>query len=144
MKAISRKSGRLVRRGESGAIANFGKKHRAYPRTDENRNSIHLPTCNPNLLILLRTEPDCIQPVFFAQIAMKTQEELNALKEDVETVSRKLYELNDDELAVVSGGHDINYELIRQLLEIIFAPVKEDTSCRYPFLYRKRVLWLRN
>ena len=68
MKAISRKSGRLVRRGESGAIANFGKKHRAYPRTDENRNSIHLPTCNPNLLILLRTEPDCIQPVFFAQI----------------------------------------------------------------------------
>ena len=56
----------------------------------------------------------------------KTQEELNALKEDVETVSRKLYELNDDELAVVSGGHDINYELIRQLLEIIFAPVKED------------------
>ena len=47
---------------------------------------------------------------------MKTVEELNALKEDVETVSRKLYELNDDELAVVSGGHDINYELIRQLL----------------------------
>ena len=36
---------------------------------------------------------------------MKTQEELNALKEDVETVSRKLYELNDDELAVVSGGN---------------------------------------
>ena len=57
---------------------------------------------------------------------MKTVEELNALKEDVETVSRKLYELNDDELTVVSGGHDINYELIRQLLEIIFAPVKED------------------
>ena len=57
---------------------------------------------------------------------MKTQEELNALKEDVETVSRKLYELNDDELTVVSGGHDINYELIRQLLEIIFAPVKEN------------------
>ena len=57
---------------------------------------------------------------------MKTVEELNALKEDVETVSRKLYELNDDELAAVSGGHDINYELIRQLLEIIFAPVKED------------------
>ena len=57
---------------------------------------------------------------------MKTQDELNALKEDVETVSRKLYELNDDELTVVSGGHDINYELIRQLLEIIFAPVKEN------------------
>ena len=59
-------------------------------------------------------------------LGMKTQEELNALKEDVETVSRKLYELNDDELTVVSGGHDINYELIRQLLEIIFAPVKEN------------------
>ena len=35
---------------------------------------------------------------------MKTKEELNALKEEVETVSRKLHELNDKELAQVSGG----------------------------------------
>ena len=35
---------------------------------------------------------------------MKTKEELNALKEEVETVSRKLHELTDEELAQVSGG----------------------------------------
>ena len=34
----------------------------------------------------------------------KTKEELNALKEGVETVSRKLHELSDDELELVSGG----------------------------------------
>ena len=35
---------------------------------------------------------------------MKTKEELNALKEEVETVSRKLHELTEEELAQVSGG----------------------------------------
>ena len=35
---------------------------------------------------------------------MKTKEELNALKEEVETVSKKLRELTEDELAQVSGG----------------------------------------
>ena len=35
---------------------------------------------------------------------MKTKEELNALKEEVETVSRKLKELTDEELAQVAGG----------------------------------------
>ena len=35
---------------------------------------------------------------------MKTKEELNALKEEVEAVSRKLHELTEEELAQVSGG----------------------------------------
>ena len=35
---------------------------------------------------------------------MKTIEELNALKEEVEAVSRKLHELTDEELEQVSGG----------------------------------------
>ena len=35
---------------------------------------------------------------------MKTKEELNALKEEVETVSRKLHELTDEELEQVSVG----------------------------------------
>ena len=35
---------------------------------------------------------------------MKTKEELNALKEEVETVSRKLHELTEEELEQVSGG----------------------------------------
>ena len=35
---------------------------------------------------------------------MKTKEELNALKEEVETVSKKLHELTEEELSQVSGG----------------------------------------
>ena len=35
---------------------------------------------------------------------MKSKEELNALKEEVETVSKKLHELTEEELAQVSGG----------------------------------------
>ena len=35
---------------------------------------------------------------------MKTKEELNALKEEVETVNRKRHELTDEELEKVSGG----------------------------------------
>ena len=35
---------------------------------------------------------------------MKTKEELNALKEEVKALNRKLSELNEDELAQVCGG----------------------------------------
>ena len=35
---------------------------------------------------------------------MKTKEELNSLKEEVETVIKKLHELTDEELAQVVGG----------------------------------------
>ena len=35
---------------------------------------------------------------------MKTKEELSALKEEVETVSKKLHELTDEELEQVVGG----------------------------------------
>ena len=35
---------------------------------------------------------------------MKTPEELNALKEEVETLNKKLHELTDEELAQVTGG----------------------------------------
>ena len=35
---------------------------------------------------------------------MKTEEELNALKEEVETVNKKLAELSEDELMQVTGG----------------------------------------
>ena len=38
---------------------------------------------------------------------MKTKEELNALKEEVETLNRKLHELSDEELAQVSGGETV-------------------------------------
>ena len=35
---------------------------------------------------------------------MKTQEELNALKEEVVTLNEKLHELTEEELAQVTGG----------------------------------------
>ena len=35
---------------------------------------------------------------------MKTKEELNALKEEIEALSKKLAELNEEELAEVAGG----------------------------------------
>ena len=35
---------------------------------------------------------------------MKTKEELNALKEEVETMNEKLHELTDEELEQVVGG----------------------------------------
>ena len=35
---------------------------------------------------------------------MKTKEELNTLKEEVETVSKKLHELSEEELEKVNGG----------------------------------------
>ena len=35
---------------------------------------------------------------------MKTKEELNALKEEFEALNRKLAELTEDELKLVSGG----------------------------------------
>ena len=35
---------------------------------------------------------------------MKTEEELNALKEEIETLNKKLAELNEEELTQVCGG----------------------------------------
>ena len=35
---------------------------------------------------------------------MKTKEELNALKGEVETLNKKLHELTEEELAEVTGG----------------------------------------
>ena len=40
---------------------------------------------------------------------MKT-EELNALKEEVETLNKKLAELTEEELAQVSGGTDVPHQ----------------------------------
>ena len=38
---------------------------------------------------------------------MKTKEELNTQKEEVETVNKKLHELTEEELAQVTGGFTI-------------------------------------
>ena len=40
---------------------------------------------------------------------MKTKEELNALKEEVETLNKKLAELSEEELAQVTGGASVPF-----------------------------------
>ena len=39
---------------------------------------------------------------------MKTKEELNALKNEVETLNKKLAELTEDELKMVNGGFGVS------------------------------------
>ena len=51
---------------------------------------------------------------------MKTNEELNALKEEVETVSKKLHELNEEELSQVSGGFE---NLIKLITGLVATPI---------------------
>ena len=48
----------------------------------------------------------------------KTQEELNALKEEVEAVSRKLHELTEDELKQVTGGTGPVFQLADKKLSV--------------------------
>ena len=43
----------------------------------------------------------------------KTKDELNALKEEAETLNRKLHELTDEELEQVSGGTCDSYPLLQ-------------------------------
>ena len=58
---------------------------------------------------------------------MKTPEELNALKEEVEAVNKKLAELTDEELALISGGLvpivDIKHDFGPSVFE---PPVRDD------------------
>ena len=51
---------------------------------------------------------------------MKTKEELNALKNEVKTLNKKLAELSEEELKEVSGGLvPIPYLDIRPIAEVI-------------------------
>ena len=59
----------------------------------------------------------------------KTQEELNALKEEVETLNIKLKELTDEELAQVTGGN-IEQEL-KNLAKQHFLLEKESTGEKF-------------
>ena len=59
---------------------------------------------------------------------MKTKEELNALKEEIEALNRKLADMTEDEMKQVSGGiwpHDehvlaVSFDSPRIILEIQF------------------------
>ena len=43
---------------------------------------------------------------------MKTKDELNALREEVESLSKKLAELSEEELMQVTGGFGSDYDIV--------------------------------
>ncbi len=72
---------------------------------------------------------------------MKSKEELTALKEEVETLNKRLDELTDEELAQVSGGDGKNKLLFTKETEKGWTtPLKEQKH----FLRKKRCFlpWL--
>ena len=73
---------------------------------------------------------------------MKTKEELNALKEEVETVSRKLHELTDEELEQVTGGN-IEQE-IKNLAKQHFQIEEESTGEIFKDFLEKYARYYRN
>ena len=53
---------------------------------------------------------------------MKTKEELNALKEEVEALNKKLAELTEEELAEVTGGQQYDINIYKNDIENNFTP----------------------
>ena len=51
---------------------------------------------------------------------MKTNEELNALKEEVETLNKKLAALSEEELEQVNGGLKLDPERLRKKVEDVY------------------------
>ena len=62
---------------------------------------------------------------------MKTKEELNALKEEVEALNKKLAELTDEELAQVSGG--LGFDRIIGTKRLIDPVVLETADGKHDF-----------
>lgn len=60
---------------------------------------------------------------------MKTKEELNELKEEVETVGKKLHELTEEELAEVTGGFNLKFSCGQWALRP--GPFPFDDDCRF-------------
>lgn len=52
----------------------------------------------------------------------KAQEELKAIKEEVDTLNEKLAELTEEELEQVNGGAKLDPERFRRKVEQTYAP----------------------
>ena len=53
---------------------------------------------------------------------MRTKEDLNALKEEVETLNEKIRELTPEELEQVNGGAKLDTDRFRRKVEQTYAP----------------------
>ena len=73
---------------------------------------------------------------------MKTKEELNALKEEVETLSRKLHELTEEELEQVTGGN-IEQE-IKNLAKQHFQIEEESSGKKFKDFLEKYARYYKN
>ena len=66
---------------------------------------------------------------------MKTKEELNAIKEEVETLNKKLRPLTEEELAQVTGGHVNSPGRTCQLCKAILVYGGYDELCGFHYSY---------
>ena len=64
----------------------------------------------------------------YEETPIKTKEELNALKQEVEALNKKLAELSEDELKQVSGGGSMKQKILPQNLDIEAAAYAAPTA----------------
>ena len=69
----------------------------------------------------------------------KTQDELNALKEEMETVNRKPHEMSEEELKNVSGGVVAAYDGYSSVLGPIICPGCDNYTATYYYRNNKCV-----
>ena len=67
---------------------------------------------------------------------MKSKEELNKLKEEVEAVNEKLAELTEEEIAQVTGGAIPTFDWNQR--EVWCSILEKDTTCKQPYLKGKK------
>ena len=66
---------------------------------------------------------------------MKTADELKELKEEAETVNRKLHELTDEELKQVCGGNWIDQD--GRVIQMGVSSKKTCLNCGHPLMCNK-------
>ena len=71
---------------------------------------------------------------------MKTKEELNEIREEVEALSKKLAELSEEELAQVAGGREMK-SIKPECGAFSVIPSHDMTNVISPDPYSRRALW---
>lgn len=70
---------------------------------------------------------------------MKTPEELNKLRAEIEALNRKLAELNEDELKQVTGGGQDSYELnSKDVYNAMFSFITKHDEFHAVYMYRSK------